>query len=197
LAACAARANILLLNCDWGRERIRIRSPKTGDRFIPIFPELRPHLLEMFETALPNTVHVINRYRQPNSNLRTQFMRIIRRAGLTPWTKPFHNLRATRETELAADYPIHVVCTWIGNTASIAQKHYLTVTDDYFERAAKSGAVALQNAVQHAAAPSTHDFAITPEGENAYSVTLSGAIGCEMSRNEKYPRQESNLQPTD
>jgi integrase len=31
---------------DWERDRIRICSPKTGERFIPIFPELRPYLLE-------------------------------------------------------------------------------------------------------------------------------------------------------
>ena len=35
--------------------------------------------------------------------------RIIRRAGLTPWPKPFQNLRSTRETELAETYPLHVV----------------------------------------------------------------------------------------
>src|SRR5262249_10224010 len=32
--------------------------------------------------------------------------------------------RTIRETELAATYPLHVVCAWIGNTATIAQKHY-------------------------------------------------------------------------
>ena len=64
-------------------------------------------------------------------------MRIIRRAGLTPWPKLFHNLRASRETELAAQYPIHVVCAWIGNTEMIAAKHYLQVTEAHFEQAAQ------------------------------------------------------------
>jgi hypothetical protein len=97
-------------------------------------------------------------------------MRIIRRAGLEPWPKLFQNLRASRETELAAEYPLHVVCAWIGNSALIAQKHYLQVTEGDFERAttprvesgAESGAVAVQNAVQSAAdgscqqSPETH-----------------------------------------
>jgi hypothetical protein len=49
-------------------------------------------------------------------------------------------MRASRETELAKDYPIHVVTAWLGNTPRIAMKHYLQVTDDDFERAAQGGA---------------------------------------------------------
>ena len=66
-------------------------------------------------------------------------MRIIRRAGASAWPKLFQNLRASRETELAADYPPHVVCAWIGNSALIAQKHYLQVTESDFERATCGG----------------------------------------------------------
>jgi hypothetical protein len=131
---------------DWERDRFRVDSPKTGVRWVPIFPELRPYLEEAFELAPEGAVHVIGRYRDANANLRTQLMRIIGKAGLKPWPKLFHNLRATRETELAAQHPIHVVCAWIGHAAAIAQKHYLQVTDADFERAclgrgAESGAV--------------------------------------------------------
>jgi len=137
---------------DWARKRFRVDSPKTGERWVPIFPELRPYLEECFELAEEGAVHVITRYRDSNTNLRTQFVRIIRRAGEKPWPKLFHNLRASRETELAAEYPIHVVCGWIGNTAAIAAKHYLTVREEDYERAAqggaKSGALAAQNPAQ-------------------------------------------------
>ena len=65
--------------------------------------------------------------------------------------------------QLAAHY--HIVCTWIGNTERIAAKHYLQVTDDYFERAAKSGALALQNPVQQPAALSrTESPEMTEDG---------------------------------
>lgn len=50
-------------------------------------------------------------------NLRTQLLRIIRRAGWNPWPKLFQNLRSTRQTELADEYPIQVVTAWIGNPA--------------------------------------------------------------------------------
>ena len=58
---------------------------------------------------------------------------------MDPWPKLFHNLRASRETDQAKVYPIHVVCAWIGNTARIAAKHYLQVTEDYFTLAAREG----------------------------------------------------------
>jgi integrase len=153
-------SELLLLtwaDVDWERNRFFVHSPKTehheggGGRWVPIFAELRPYLEDAFEQAEPGTVYLVNRYRDTNQNLRTQLQRICKRAGVEPWGKPFHNLRASRETELAGEYPLHVVCAWIGNTEMIAAKHYLQVTDADFERAAKSGAVrctALQNPVQ-------------------------------------------------
>src|SRR5262249_42219374 len=85
--------------------------------------------------------------------------RYVRRAGLKPWPKLFQNMRATRETELAQDYPLHVVCEWIGNSKAVATKHYLQVTDADFAKAqgrtgceAKSEARAKQNPKQQAPA---------------------------------------------
>jgi hypothetical protein len=83
----------------------------------------------------PLSAPIITRYRDRNSNLRTQLERIIRKADLKPWPKLFQNLRATRETELAEEFPIHVVCDWIGNTQAVATKHYLQTTDEHFARA--------------------------------------------------------------
>lgn len=151
---------------DWERSRVTIPSPKTEhlpggeSREIPLFPELRAPLEEVFDLAEPGATHLITRYRDPNQNLRTTFAKIIKRAGLTPWPKPFHNLRASRETELMEQFPAHVVCKWIGNTEAIAAKHYLVVHDEHFAQAlrggAKSGASggerALQTQVQHTSA---------------------------------------------
>ena len=57
------------------------------------------------------------------------------RAGVEPWSNPFRNLRSTRETELALEHPLHIVCEWIGNTPSVAMSNYLRVTDADYERA--------------------------------------------------------------
>src|SRR5947207_1737365 len=103
-----------------------------------------------------------------NTNLRTQFLKIIRRAGLQPWPRLFHNLRASRETDLMKSFPIHVVCAWIGNTPEIALGHYLQTLDADFERAVKggaeTGAVAVQKAVQSGAAGERQE--VTPARES-------------------------------
>jgi len=178
---------------DWVRNRFWVPSPKTEHheghegRWVPIFAELRPYLEEAFELAEPGAVHVINRYRDTNANLRTQFLRIIKRAGVSPWPKLFQNLRASRETELAEGFPIHVVCKWIGHAAKIAEKHYLQVTDDHFERAAKSGALAVQNAVQQPAAPFRTEPPELPETGNSSGFMLVGAGACEKVQNGGVP----------
>ncbi len=113
---------------------------------------MRPYLEAVFDAAEPGTESVITRYRE-GSNLRTQLKRIIERAGLVPWPRITHNLRASRATELAAEYPSHVAAAWLGHSTLVAQKHYWTVTDADYERAAgnggaESGALTAQNRAQ-------------------------------------------------
>jgi integrase len=183
---------------DWERNRFRVDSPKTGERWIPMFPELRPHLEAAFELAEDGAVYCINRYRDSNTNLRTTFTKIIRRAGAKPWPKLFHNLRASRETELAATYPIHVVCEWIGNSAAIAAKHYLTVREEDFERAAqggaKSGALEAQNRAQQPSASTRNKPQDSMEEQEACGVVRENAIGCGDTLNYLLP--PAGLEPT-
>jgi len=132
-----------LSDINWAENKLRVPSPKTEhhtggeSRMIPIFPELRPYLEEVFDNAEPGQQYLITRYRNKNSNLRTQLLRIIKNSGVKPWPKLFQNLRSTRETEFAESYPLHVVCAWIGNTQAVAAKHYLQVPDEHFEKAAQ------------------------------------------------------------
>jgi len=167
---------------DWEKNRITVHSPKTEhheggeSRVIPIFPELRSRLEEVFDQAESGAVHVITRYRCANANLRTQLQRIIRKAGLKPWPKLFQNLRATRETELAETHPIHVVCAWIGNSQAVAREHYLQVTDEHFEQASN----ALQKALQQAPRTSTHGpgpILTNPGFAGECGTVQMGAIG--------------------
>jgi hypothetical protein len=119
-----------------------------------LFPELKPYLQEAWEAAEPGAVYVISSIRDDAKNLRTPLERIIYRAGLIPWPL-WQNLRSSRETELTERFPIHVVCAWIGNSAAAAAKHYLQVTDEYYQQAIRGVADvlapgALQNPVQRA-----------------------------------------------
>ena len=83
---------------DWEHGRFVVASPKTEhheggeSRVVPIFPELQPYLMEAFELAEAGTEYCIARYRDSTVNLRTQLMRIIKRAGLKPWPKLWQNL---------------------------------------------------------------------------------------------------------
>ncbi len=155
---------------DWERGRMTVRSPKTEhhegkeSRVVPIFPELHPYLEQAFDEAEPGTEFVITRYRDSNANLRTHLCRIIAKAGLKPWPKLFQNLRSTRQTELADEYPAHVVCSWIGNSVDVAREHYLQVTDEHFAKASGSGAREDAALHQRSSKPSQGD-------ENADSAT--------------------------
>jgi integrase len=135
----------------WDQNKIVVPSPKTehhpgkDTRIIPLFPELRRQLEECFEFAAEGAVYVVDsHYRQSamgkdgwrNCNLRTQFQRIVKNAGLTPWPRLFHNLRSSRQTELAETFPSHVVCGWLGNSEKIAREHYYQITDEHFASAA-------------------------------------------------------------
>jgi len=123
-----------------------VRLVMLGERWIPLFPELRPHLEAVFDPEVAGDVPIITKSRDPGVNWRTTFQKIIKQAGLTPWEPLFQNLRASRETELAANYPLHVVTAWIGNSAPVAPRHYLSVTDLDFARAV--GADSVHNSVQ-------------------------------------------------
>jgi integrase len=159
---------------DWERGRLSIPSPKTENagkpqRVIPLFPLLRPHLEAAFEHAAEGSVHVFpeNMRRRASgpmgwggANLRTTFGRIVRRAGVEPWPRLWHSLRASCESDLANSFPLATVTKWLGNTPSVALRHYVDPTEAAFDRAlewrpaetggAKAGAFGAQNAAQRA-----------------------------------------------
>ena len=124
---------------DWSLGRLRIDSPKTGVRYCPMFPEIREALKDAFD---PEAVYCVNRYRSGEQNLRTQFGRILRVAGVEPWPKLFVNLRSTRRTELQERFPDHVVNRWMGHSGKVAEKHYLQVTDEHWSTAANLSPIA-------------------------------------------------------
>ena len=160
--------------------------------------ELAQYLNEAWELKesidKQNSEFVITRYRDTNMNLRTQLNRIIKRAGLNPWPKPFQNLRSTRETELVEKYPLHVVCSWIGNSQLVAAKHYLQVTDDHFDKA-------VQNPVQQPAVYSRIECHQEHEGNdddpdppsNSSALQESASI-CENKKPDEIPW--AGIEPT-
>lgn len=142
---------------DWEKQRLRIPSPKTevhgkSFRIVPILPQVKTHLENLFENAAEGSKYVFESLRERDSikkaeigfwssvNLRQQLLRMLKRAGIKPWPKLWHNLRSSAQTDLADKFPIHVVCDWLGNTRIIAQNHYLQTTDEHFEKANQKAA---------------------------------------------------------
>jgi len=175
-------------NILWDSQRIIVTAPKTKryagheTRVIPMFPELAGVLNEAYEMAFDRLEDksavvsgpVVTRYSSASQNLRTTFDKIIKRAGLVPWPKPFQNLRATRETELMESYPSHVVVAWIGHSETVARKHYLQVTDANFERAT-SKVLAPQAAPQLCGVIETEENTEIDENEKTVVFTAFSA----------------------
>lgn len=170
---------------DWRRSvahadnRFLVQTPKTEHhtgretKLVPIFPELRPHLEAAFDAADEGAEFVLPTLRK-HSNPGTDLRRIISRAGVEQWPNLFVNLRSSRRTDLADEFPGHVLNAWFGHGSEVAEEHYLQVTDEHFDRAtqraAKSGADALQNPVHPTAASSRHVSPSSAESESADDV---------------------------
>ena len=112
---------------DWATGRIVVTSPKTehhagkAQRTIPLFSELRPFLTEAFEIAPVGAIYVVDER--------------FRKGAIGPNGWQNANLRASRETELVELYPVQAVTGWLGNSPSVAMRHYLMTTDEHFQSA--------------------------------------------------------------
>lgn len=142
---------------DWGRSRMSIHEPKVehhegrGVRSCPIFPELMPYLQDAWHRIpdVTKTEYVVDKaqYRAAantgqdweSANLRTQLIKRLRKAGLLPWARLFHSMRASRQTELQRSQPIHVVCSWLGNSPRVAERSYFLTSNSDFEKAIQGG----------------------------------------------------------
>lgn len=180
---------------NWERGRLTVRSPKTAGheghavRIVPIAPELRPILHDLFDRAEVGAEAVVPRLRDPATNLRTQFERIIAKAGVKPWPRLFHNMRASCATDWVERFPAHVVAGWLGHSPLIAAQHYLQTRDAHFDLAAGVG-----GASEAAANPATHTRPSVPKGEHAVSgehaqnpenqgVLVGSGAGCDPVEN--------------
>ncbi len=132
---------------DWAAGRILVQSPKTerysgrSTRTIPIFPEVGAALMERLAVAQasgdadPDSLVLPMLAGRSDASLRQRVLTAVVRANESQWPRLWHNLRASRQTDLERRHPSHVVCAWLGNSRKVAEKHYLMVTDEDFETA--------------------------------------------------------------
>ena len=132
--------------------------PNGASRVAPVFPHLRPHLVDASDRAAgAGAAHVTGgvgeRGREKSAgkagwnavNLSAPFDKMVARAGLEPWPKSPHNARASPETDLMRDHPIHAATARVGDTPEVAPGHDLRTPDSDFAKAlagvAESGAL--------------------------------------------------------
>ena len=190
---------------DWKQGSIRVRSPKTEhhaggeSRLVPIVGRLERVLGECFDSAPEGSTLIVPQFQNMRANLRTHSRRIIERAGLKVWPKPFQNMRSSRETDWLSRHPVASVARWMGHSPVVSMRHYAQALPEHFHAAvaegrgtadsggAESGAVGAQKAAQQASAGSrttTHERSrneAIPE-ETAISTGIveivnSGSVG--------------------
>ncbi len=187
---------------NWERERFLVQSPKTEHhagkefRIAPIFPELRPHFDAAFDAAADGDALVFPWLleRRTSTNLRTRFLRIIAKAGIKPWPKLFVNLRSSRATELADDYPSHIATGWLGHTHEVAERHSRQVTDDHFAQATQEATrIPTRALLAGSAACVQTDNSLTKKPLKfrglQFDATCCKTMNC--------PHKDSNLEPSD
>lgn len=185
---------------DWGTGVLTVRPTKTEHhggvhavRHVPICPRLRQLLEESFARAAEGDVLIVPRVQDDKINLRTMFQRIIERAGHKPWPRLFQNLRSSCETEWCEQYPIASVTRWLGNSPTIALKHYIQARDVHFEavvagvdlRDAKDDARTTHFTTQQAAAPTRTVSPRALEDRVAQGLARDEATTGEMVRETK------------
>jgi integrase len=132
-----------------GRRRVflRVQSPKTehhGDghaqRLVPVSEELLEILEGCRRQAAPGETRIVPGVADGSVNLRTEFVRIVARARVAPWEKPFQNLRSSCETDWLEQFPgrIQAVAGWMGHSPAVAMRHYAQVLPQHCDGAAAS-----------------------------------------------------------
>jgi integrase len=123
----------------WDQQRFLVHSSKTRryagheTRIVPIFPELAPLFDQRFAEAAVGEMFVLSMLAdRSDAALRKTIERAIIRAGLTPWPRLWHNLRACRQTDLTRKPGIGpaAVRYWMGNSKMVAERHYERVVAD-------------------------------------------------------------------
>lgn len=105
---------------------------KHDQREVPISPELRAVLLEVFESGAcadgpcdgaPTTPQKASRVAQA----------VRKRAGVATYGKPLHTLRKSLETDWVQAFPVPTVAYWLGHSPEVMQNHYVRPTPEQIE----------------------------------------------------------------
>lgn len=116
---------------DFENSAITIPKCKTKRRVMPMFPELRRELDQLYDRT-----GRVAKVCASKSGVWHRFESIVKSSGVKRWPRLFQNLRASRQSELESQgFSQTAVCSWLGNSPMVARQHYLHVLKDDFQRA--------------------------------------------------------------
>lgn len=125
--------------------KMQIKSPKTGFRVCPIFPEVKSELEVMWELADEGAKNVFTRARSSAATVwRDKLLAICQAASIKPWPKLWQNLRASARTDLESRFPGFVCDAWLGHSSKIAAKHYSRVNEEHFKLATQTEPIKIE-----------------------------------------------------
>jgi integrase len=121
---------------DWGRGRLRVYQPKTARKRQASERDclMVPALARVLEAAKPAKVKPDGLLAPVSTlNLHRDMKLWIRRAGLQPWPKPFHGLRAWRATTWREQrIPEAWIDAWLGHGPEVARLHYVAIPESAY-----------------------------------------------------------------
>lgn len=121
---------LMWIDVKWSTKELAIQKAKTEPRVCPLFAPMERELRALRETLDSleiETPFVFGRWTlDAKTNLRAGLDRIIKRAGCDPWPRSFHNLRASRCTELIYEkgFTHKEVAKYMGNSPAVIMEHY-------------------------------------------------------------------------
>ena len=125
---------------NWDRQTLTVVAPKTKNvRTVPLFSELQDALNVLWEQAAEWEPKLFPKHQISGAGLTRKLEIACRAAGVALWSKPWQNMRATRESELLEEYPIQTVATWLGHSPKVALTHYAQVSKEHHARAVVKG----------------------------------------------------------
>lgn len=130
---------------DWERRLLLLRpvkeTTKKSVRDVPIVPALYELLQRTFEQAQVGTrgpLHGVSDktlYRRNPTKVVSVHV-ILRRAGVTGYHKPLHDLRGSCERDwVSQGHSWPTVCYWLGHSPTVAMDHYLEPTPADIQKA--------------------------------------------------------------
>ena len=125
---------------DFQRQRLTVHPPggvetnKHRYRQVPVSIRLAKLLRDGFEEAVDGSYGPCDGAARNH----TVLTRVVRTAGVRPYKKPLHSLRASCGSDWAADWPAAQVCLWMGHSATVAAKHYQKPIESLMDEAAGS-----------------------------------------------------------